>query len=134
MHKRHICLLCRQCKMYNDNLSVEDIDLCCPKNNHIWSVNFTICRKKVAACAKHYVGDGGTVKGIDENNTLVDMHDLFSIHMAGYYNSVIRGVATVMASYSSLNGVRMHANRDMITGFLKKTLHFKVLFHFSCIL
>lgn len=72
------------------------------------------------------MGDGGTVKGIDENNTVVDMHDLLSIHMAGYYNAVIRGVATVMASYSSLNGVRMHANRDMITGFLKETLRFRV--------
>nr|GMD85700.1 beta-glucosidase BoGH3B-like [Ipomoea batatas] len=51
--------------------------------NYPLSVPFVAGRKKVAACAKHYVGDGGTVKGIDENNTLVDMHDLFSIHMAG---------------------------------------------------
>ncbi|XP_019165994.1 PREDICTED: uncharacterized protein LOC109161886 isoform X3 [Ipomoea nil] len=93
--------------------------------NYPLSFPFVSGREKVAACAKHYVGDGGTLKGIDENNTLVDTHDLFSIHMAGYYNSIIRGVATVMASYSSLNGVRMHANRDMITGFLKKTLRFR---------
>ncbi|XP_062173387.1 uncharacterized protein LOC133878851 isoform X2 [Alnus glutinosa] len=82
-------------------------------------------KDKVAGCAKHYVGDGGTVNGINENNTIVSQHDLYSIHMPAYYDSIIKGVATVMASYSSLNGVKMHANRDMLTGFLKDTLKFK---------
>lgn len=82
-------------------------------------------KDKVAACAKHFVGDGGTVKGINENNTIVSQHDLYNIHMPGYYNAVIDGVATVMASYSSLNGVKMHANHEMLTGFLKDTLKFK---------
>lgn len=80
----------------------------------------------MAACAKHYVGDGGTVKGINENNTIIDRHGLLSIHMAGYYNSIIKGVATVMVSYSSWNGLRMHGNREMVTGFLKGTLRFRV--------
>ncbi|XP_019186687.1 PREDICTED: uncharacterized protein LOC109181392 [Ipomoea nil] len=88
-------------------------------------VPFVAGKEKVAACAKHYVGDGGTIKGINENNTLIDWHGLLSIHMAGYYNSVIKGVATVMVSYSSWNGVKMHANQEMITGFLKKTLRFR---------
>ncbi|XP_031102405.1 uncharacterized protein LOC116006245 isoform X1 [Ipomoea triloba] len=88
-------------------------------------VPFVAGKEKVAACAKHYVGDGGTIKGINENNTLIDWHGLLSIHMAGYYNSVIKGVATVMVSYSSLNGVKMHAHQQMITGFLKKTLRFR---------
>ncbi|KAL5708960.1 beta-glucosidase [Ranunculus cassubicifolius] len=82
-------------------------------------------KDKVVACAKHFVGDGGTIKGINENNTVVNTHDLFSIHMPAYYNSIIKGVATVMASYSSLNGVRMHANRAMLTDFLKDTLNFR---------
>lgn len=43
-------------------------------------------RDKVAACAKHFVGDGGTVKGINENNTVIDRHGLLSIHMPGYYH------------------------------------------------
>lgn len=73
------------------------------------------------------MGDGGTIKGINENNTLIDWHGLLSIHMAGYYNSIIKGVATVMISYSSWNGVKMHANQEMITGFLKKTLRFRVI-------
>ncbi|XP_059457869.1 uncharacterized protein LOC132187540 [Corylus avellana] len=82
-------------------------------------------KQKVAGCAKHYVGDGGTVNGINENNTIVSQHGLYSIHMPAYYDSIIKGVATVMASYSSLNGLKMHANRQMLTGFLKDTLKFK---------
>ncbi|KAK4593555.1 hypothetical protein RGQ29_017604 [Quercus rubra] len=82
-------------------------------------------KDNVAACAKHYVGDGGTVNGINENNTIVSQHELFSIHMPAYYNSIIRGVSTIMASYSSLNGVKMHANQELLTGFLKNRLNFR---------
>lgn len=88
-------------------------------------VPFVGGKTKVAACAKHYLGDGGTTDGINENNTVIDSHGLFSIHMPGYYNSVIKGVATVMISYSSWNGKKMHANRELITGVLKNTLRFR---------
>ncbi|KAL5079324.1 hypothetical protein RYX36_007745 [Vicia faba] len=88
-------------------------------------VPFVAGNKKVAACAKHYVGDGGTTRGINENNTVVTRHELLSIHMPAYYNSIIKGVATIMVSYSSWNGEKMHANRDLITGFLKNTLRFR---------
>jgi beta-glucosidase len=89
------------------------------------------CRKKVAACAKHFVGDGGTTKGINENNTVIDKHGLLSIHMPAYSDSIIKGVSTIMVSYSSWNGEKMHANRELITGFLKNTLKFKVRFTFQ---
>lgn len=105
---------------------------------YIWCVYMYICilafynlllvakRKKVAACAKHYVGDGGTNKGFNENNTVIDRHGLLSIHMPGYYHSIIKGVSTVMVSFSSWNGVKMHANRNLVTEFLKNTLRFRV--------
>ncbi|KAJ1420908.1 Glycoside hydrolase, family 3, N-terminal [Sesbania bispinosa] len=82
-------------------------------------------KTKVAACAKHFVGDGGTTKGVNENNTVIDWHGLLSIHMPAYSDSIIKGVSTVMVSYSSWNGVKMHANHDLVTGFLKNTLKFK---------
>ncbi|KAJ4763743.1 Glycosyl hydrolase family protein [Rhynchospora pubera] len=82
-------------------------------------------KDKVAACAKHYLGDGGTHDGINENNTIIDSHGLFSIHMPAYYNSIINGVSTVMVSYSSWNGVKMHANYDMVTNYLKNKLRFR---------
>jgi len=83
-------------------------------------------RDKVAACAKHFVGDGGTTRGINENNTVIDMHGLLSMYMPPYSESIIKGVSTIMVSYSSWNGEKMHANRELITGFLKNTLKFKV--------
>ncbi|KAK7246136.1 hypothetical protein RIF29_40995 [Crotalaria pallida] len=82
-------------------------------------------KTKVAACAKHFVGDGGTTRGINENNTVIDWHGLLSLHMPAYSDSILKGVSTVMVSYSSWNGIKMHANRDLVTGFLKNTLKFK---------
>ncbi|KAF1890688.1 hypothetical protein Lal_00013283 [Lupinus albus] len=82
-------------------------------------------KTKVAACAKHFVGDGGTAKGVNEDNTVTDRHGLMNIHMPAYFDSILKGVSTVMVSYSSWNGVKMHANRDLVTGFLKNTLKFK---------
>jgi beta-glucosidase-like glycosyl hydrolase len=64
--------------------------------------------------------------GINENNTIIDMHGLLSIHMPPYYNAIIRGVSTVMVSYSSWNGVKMHANHYLVTDFLKNRLKFRV--------
>ncbi|KAG8367493.1 hypothetical protein BUALT_Bualt16G0077700 [Buddleja alternifolia] len=88
-------------------------------------------RDKVAACAKNFVGDGRTIHGIDENNTVIDWHELLSIHMPGYYHSIIKGVATVMVSYSSWNSEKVHGNKNLITNFLKGTLNFKTFFsHF----
>ncbi|KAJ0021035.1 hypothetical protein Pint_31705 [Pistacia integerrima] len=95
-----------------------------PANSKM-GVPFVAGKKKVAACAKHYVGDGGTTKGINENNTVIDYHGLLSIHMPAYYNSISKGVATVMISYSSWNGKKMHANHELVTGFLKNKLKFR---------
>ncbi|GFY98019.1 glycosyl hydrolase family protein [Actinidia rufa] len=88
-------------------------------------VPFVDGKTKVAACAKHYLGDGGTTEGINENNTVISRHGLLSIHMPAYYNAVIKGVSTVMISYSSWNGIKMHANHDLITNYLKKTIRFR---------
>lgn len=56
---------------------------------------------------------------------MIDRHGLLSIHMPAYYDSIIKGVSTIMVSYSSWNGKKMHANHAMITGFLKDQLDFK---------
>ncbi|KAG2384267.1 Beta-xylosidase/alpha-L-arabinofuranosidase 1 [Vigna angularis] len=88
-------------------------------------VPYVAGKRKVIATAKHYVGDGGTIKGINENNTVISRHGLLSIHMSPYYNAIIKGVSTIMVSYSSWNGEKMHANRNLITDFLKNLLRFR---------
>ncbi|XVF06620.1 hypothetical protein REPUB_Repub06bG0065100 [Reevesia pubescens] len=67
-------------------------------------VPYVAGKTNVAAYAKHFVGDGGTTNGIDENNTMIETHGLLSIHMPSYYTSIIKGVSTIMISYSSRNG------------------------------
>ncbi|XP_027330201.1 uncharacterized protein LOC113846307 [Abrus precatorius] len=88
-------------------------------------VPFVAGKNKVAACAKHYVGDGGTTKGINENNTMISLSGLLSIHMPAYHDSIVKGVSTVMVSYSSWNGKKMHANHYLVTDYLKNKLKFR---------
>lgn len=95
-----------------------------PRGSH-YGFPYVGGRNKVAACAKHYVGDGGTVRGKDEDNTVIDAAGLFRIHMPAYIDAISKGVSTIMVSYSSWNGIKMHANHDLVTGFLKNTLQFK---------
>lgn len=79
----------------------------------------------VLACAKHYVGDGGTTNGRDQGNTEVDEATLRSIHLPGYLEAINAGAKSIMASYNSWNGNKMHGNRYLITDVLKGELQFK---------
>ncbi|KAG2391062.1 Beta-xylosidase/alpha-L-arabinofuranosidase 2 [Vigna angularis] len=88
-------------------------------------VPYVAGKNKVAACAKHYVGDGGTSRGINENNTLINYRGLLNIHMPAYHDSIVKGVSTVMVSYSSWNGKKMHANHFLVTDYLKNKLKFR---------
>jgi len=94
-------------------------------SKHPKGVPFVGGAKKVAGCAKHFVGDGGTQRGINENNTVLSFHDLMRIHMPPYDNAVIKGISTVMISYSSFNGVKMHENKFLITDTLKNKMNFR---------
>jgi beta-glucosidase len=79
----------------------------------------------VLACAKHYLGDGGTTGGIDQGNTVCDEATLRRTYLPGYVAAVEAGVGSVMVSYSSWNGVKMHAQKRLLTDVLKGELGFK---------
>ncbi|PLX19445.1 MAG: hypothetical protein C0599_10950 [Salinivirgaceae bacterium] len=78
----------------------------------------------VLACAKHFVGDGGTTNGIDQGNTQVSEEVLRNIHMSGYIDAIDAGVGTVMASYNSWNGEKLHGHTYLLTDVLKNELGF----------
>lgn len=78
------------------------------------------------ACAKHFVGDGGTDKGKNEGNTICTFEELEATHMKPYLDCLALGVSTIMASYSSWNGRPLHSNHYLITEILKGKLGFKV--------
>jgi beta-glucosidase len=77
------------------------------------------------ACAKHYLADGGTAGGEDQGDALMDEATLRSLHLLPYRSAVVAGVDTVMASFSSWNGQKMHGNHYLLTDVLKGELGFE---------
>ncbi|KAK9106613.1 hypothetical protein Syun_022624 [Stephania yunnanensis] len=96
-----------------------------PPHNHTYGYPFVGTGGNVMACAKHYAGDGGTEGGVNEFNTVASYPEFFKIHMKPYLDALAMGVSTVMASYSSWNGVKMHANEFLLTRVLKQQLGFQ---------
>jgi beta-glucosidase len=95
----------------------------------------------ILACAKHYVGDGGTsastaprpgmppnAKGrlwLDQGDTKLDEATLRRIHLPGYIAAIHSGVGSIMPSYSTWNGVRCSASKRLLTEILKEELGFE---------
>jgi beta-glucosidase len=84
----------------------------------------------VLACAKHFVGDGGTEfgstrTGLDQGDTKVDEGTLRRVHMQGYITAIEAGVGTIMPSYNSWNGVKCSASKKLLTDILKNELKFE---------
>jgi beta-glucosidase len=81
----------------------------------------------VLATAKHYIGDGGTTGGVDQGNTQVTEAELRSVHLPPFREAIARNVGSVMITYSSWNGVKLHGHKYLITDVLKNELGFKGL-------
>lgn len=96
-----------------------------PPEGHPNGYPFLAGRNNVIACAKHFVGDGGTHKGLNEGDTILSYEDLERIHMAPYLDCISQGVGTIMVSYSSWNGRQLHAHHFLLTEVLKNKLGFK---------
>ena len=79
----------------------------------------------VIATAKHFVGDGGTANGVDQGDTAVSVRELRDLHAAGYGPAIEAGVQSVMASYNSFHGSKMHGLRAMLHGVLVQRLGFR---------
>jgi beta-glucosidase len=100
----------------------------------------------VLACAKHFVADGGTAWGstagagwvdwwarayggegwyLDQGDARIDETTLRALHLPPYRAAIERGVGSIMASYSSWNGAKVHAHRWLLTDLLKGELGFE---------
>lgn len=80
---------------------------------------------KVAASIKHFIADGGTHDGIDQGDAQIDEKTLIDTHAPGYIAGIDAGAMTVMASFSSWNGVKNHGNKSLLTDVLKGRLGFQ---------
>ncbi|MDQ6646180.1 MAG: exo 1,3/1,4-beta-D-glucan glucohydrolase [Pseudomonadota bacterium] len=81
-------------------------------------------RQHVVSTAKHFLGDGGTFQGRDQGDARVSEKVLRDVHGAGYVAAIAAGAQTVMASFSSWNGVKMHGNHALLTDVLKGRMGF----------
>ena len=79
----------------------------------------------VMATAKHFVGDGGTQFGIDKGDTIGDVREIINIHGAGYGPAIEADVQSVMSSFSSINGEKMHGSKTMLTDILRGEMGFE---------
>ncbi|MBA7605006.1 Beta-glucosidase BoGH3B [subsurface metagenome] len=78
----------------------------------------------ILACAKHFVGDGGTTGGKDQGDVQLNEQSLRELHMAGYVEAIKAGVGSIMVSFSSWNGQKTHGDNYLLTTVLKEELGF----------
>ncbi|MEQ3651443.1 glycoside hydrolase family 3 N-terminal domain-containing protein [Hyphomonas sp.] len=74
---------------------------------------------KIIATAKHFIGDGGTRAGKDQGETVATEAEMRDTHAAGYYSTLDAGAQTIMASFSSWGGRKMHGHQAFLTDLLK---------------
>ena len=79
---------------------------------------------RVISSAKHFLADGATEKGVDQGDALISEAELRNTHAAGYYSAIPAGVQTVMASFSSWQGRKLHGDKELLTDVLKGQLGF----------
>jgi beta-glucosidase len=94
--------------------------------------------RRVAACAKHFVGDGGSAWGtgvrdkktgqrypLDRGDTRLSEDELRRLHLPGYLTAIEAGVLTIMPSDSEWNGEKVGASKRLLTDMLKGELGFE---------
>ena len=88
-------------------------------------------KPRIAACAKHFIGDGGTIWGtgrddkIDRGNTPISEQILNDFLLPPYEEAVKAGVKTIMASYNSINDQKCHGSSYLFNDLLKDRLGFE---------
>ena len=91
----------------------------------------TLNKNSVLACAKHFVGDGNTVFGtgtnwykIDRGDVVLDEEELRSKYIKPFQEYIKMGVGSIMVSYNSWKGKKLHGHKYLINDVLKKELKF----------
>jgi beta-glucosidase len=79
---------------------------------------------RVISTVKHFLGDGGTVKGDDQGDNLSPEAELYRIHAQGYVGGLTAGAQSVMASFNSWQGKKIHGEKYLLTEVLKNKMGF----------
>ena len=79
----------------------------------------------IAATAKHFIGDGGTARGTDQGDTNMSLDQLLDEHGSGFLGAFEADVDTVMATFNSWNGAKVHGSQTLLEGVLRDQLAFR---------
>lgn len=79
---------------------------------------------KVISTVKHFIGDGGTIAGDDQGDSIASEEELFNIHGQGYVGGLSAGAQSVMASFNSWHGKKLHGHKYLLTQVLKNRMGF----------
>ncbi len=74
----------------------------------------------IATSMKHFMGYGVPWTGKDRTPAYISPADLREKHFAPFLAGLQAGALTVMVNSASVNGMPMHANKDILTGWLKE--------------
>ena len=79
-----------------------------------------IDQQHIATSMKHFMGYGVPWTGKDRTPAYISPADLREKHFAPFLAGIQAGALTVMVNSASVNGMPMHANKDILTGWLKE--------------
>ena len=77
-----------------------------------------------AACMKHFLGEGQTINGRNQGNALLDRAGIERI-LPPYREAIAAGAISLMPSFSSVNGIKMHEHKELLTDLLKGEMGFE---------
>lgn len=79
---------------------------------------------RVISTVKHFIGDGGTIGGDDQGDNITSEEALYKLHAQGYVGGLTAGAQSVMASFNSWHGEKLHGSRYLLTDVLKGKMGF----------
>lgn len=83
---------------------------------------------KVIACAKHLIGGGESVNGLNAAPSDISLRTLREVHLPPYKKAIDAGVFSIMAAHNELNGIPCHMNKWLMTDVLRNEWGFDGFF------
>jgi beta-glucosidase len=85
----------------------------------------SLSARSMAACAKHYVAYGAPEAGRDYNSVDMSERQLREVYLTPFKAAVDEGVATLMASFNTINGMPASANQFTLSHVLRREWNFR---------
>ena len=80
--------------------------------------------QKVIACAKHLIGGGESINGLNAAPADISIRTLREVHLPPYKKAIDAGVYSIMAAHNELNGIPCHMNKWLMTDILRDEFGF----------